>query len=239
MTTVIDFHTHLLPAIDDGSRNLTDSIAMIRKCLDDGVKTVVATPHFDPETESPDSFLERRAEALERIAPHVGELRLVPAAEVKFCRGFARMDGIEKTGLEGYPYMLVEMPFSQWDKAIIKDVIDLVDHRGILPIMAHVDRYWIKENQPFFDELLEAGALLQVNVSSLKEFWKGRRLIRQIRDNRIHLLASDCHNMSTRPPELKDGFEILKKHGLADQVEENEKQVFSEQKVNLIANYEI
>ncbi|MBQ8395535.1 MAG: capsular polysaccharide biosynthesis protein, partial [Oscillospiraceae bacterium] len=67
MSKIIDFHTHVLPKIDDGSSSLKESIGMLRLEAEQGIETVVATPHFYANHDSPEAFLERRKMAQERL----------------------------------------------------------------------------------------------------------------------------------------------------------------------------
>ena len=68
---MIDFHSHILPAIDDGSKNVEESIVLLDMLKDQGIKTVVATPHFDVQRETPAAFIERRQESYEMLRPHL------------------------------------------------------------------------------------------------------------------------------------------------------------------------
>ena len=63
MREIIDFHSHILPGIDDGSRNVEESIALLRKEAEQGITHVIATPHFYPQHDTPERFLKRRNEA--------------------------------------------------------------------------------------------------------------------------------------------------------------------------------
>ena len=78
MSEIIDFHTHVLPGIDDGSCNVEESIALLRKEAEQGITHVIATPHFYPRYDTPEHFLERRAEAeailREEMRQKIGEM---------------------------------------------------------------------------------------------------------------------------------------------------------------------
>lgn len=216
---MVDFHTHILPEIDDGSDSIETSVMMLGEMKKQGVETIVATPHFSPQNQSVADFLQRRQEAIEKINPHLNGIKLISAAEVKYCRNISKVEGIEKVAIGNSGYILIEMPYRDWDKQVVDDVISIIDNSGLVPILAHVDRYWNKETKRHFDRFLDAGMLLQLNVSSFDGFWEKRRFLKMIEEGRAHLLGSDCHNMTKRLPNLFCGFELLEKKGLVPIVE--------------------
>ena len=90
---MIDWHSHLLPKMDDGSRSVEESVSMLDLLGEQGVSIVLATPHFGADEESVDEFLERRAHAYERLAPHIKpeHPRVLCGAEVKYYPGISKM----------------------------------------------------------------------------------------------------------------------------------------------------
>ncbi|MBR5306150.1 MAG: capsular polysaccharide biosynthesis protein, partial [Oscillospiraceae bacterium] len=64
---VVDFHTHILPAIDDGSSSVEESIALLKEEKEQGIDVVVVTPHFYPQNDRPERFLQRRKAAFEQL----------------------------------------------------------------------------------------------------------------------------------------------------------------------------
>lgn len=222
---MVDFHTHILPEIDDGSDSIETSIMMLGEMKKQGVETIVATPHFSPQNQLVSDFLKRRQESVDKIKPYLGEVKLVPAAEVKYCRNISKVEGIGKVAIGNSAYILIEMPYSDWDKQVVDDVISIIDNTGLTPILAHIDRYWDKNTKEHFERFLDAGILMQLNVSSFEGFWEKRRFIKMIEEGRAHLIGSDCHNMIRRVPNLACGFELLEKKGLVSIVEANETMV--------------
>lgn len=222
---MVDFHTHILPGIDDGSDSVDTSIKMLGMIREQNIQTVVATPHFAPQSENLSDFLTRRQNSLELLQPHLDGINIIPAAEVKYCRNIAKVEGIEKCALGNLGYILIEMAYHEWTRQTVDDVIAIMDNIGLVPILAHVDRYWGKSTQKFFERFMEAGVLMQLNVSAFEKFWERRRFIRLIEEGKIHLLGSDCHNLTKRLPCLKSGFDVLKKYALTAVIEENENMI--------------
>lgn len=222
---MVDFHTHILPGIDDGSSSVAISVEMLGMIREQNIQTIVATPHFTPQTEDVSTFLQRRKNAIDLFQPHLDGINIIPAAEVKYCRNISKVEGIERCSIGNLGYILVEMTYHEWTKQIVDDVISIMDNTGLVPILAHVDRYWNNSTEKFFERFMEAGVLMQLNVSSLKGFWERRKYIKLIREGKIHFLGSDCHNVTKRPPCLKTGFDILEKYDLTSVIEANEKMI--------------
>ena len=193
---LIDFHAHILPRLDHGSRS--SQISMNQLCLihGAGVDTVCATSHFYPQEVLVDHFLEARDAAFARLLEVVGDMprpKVILGAEVLICEGLDRMEGLERLCLEGTDFLLLEMPFaaSAWNQRLYQTVADIAE-RGIRPVFAHVDRYPHK----LVEQLFEMGFTAQLNVSSLDRFFKPKHLMRWMEEGVITALGSDLHGDS-------------------------------------------
>ena len=115
---MIDWHTHILPGVDDGSRDVEESIKMLSELKAQGIEYVVATPHFIANAESVDEFLKRRDEAYASLTAVAGEdlPKILCGAEVKYYPGIARMEGLEKLTVGDTRILLLEMPMAKWTK---------------------------------------------------------------------------------------------------------------------------
>ena len=222
---MVDFHTHILPGIDDGSDSIATTNQMLDAIREQKVRAIVATPHFDPQNESVSDFITRRQKAVDATIPFLNGIELIPAAEVKYCRNISKIEDIEKVALGNLGYILVEMTYHEWNRQVVDDVIAIMDITGLVPILAHVDRYWNKDTDKYFDRFLDAGVLMQLNVSAFEGFWERRKFVKLVDDGKIHLLGSDCHNMTKRKPNLKSGFSVLAKYDLDSRIEANEEAV--------------
>ena len=201
---MIDVHTHILPGMDDGSKDPKMSNYMLREQLHQGVDTVVLTPHFYAHENSPREFLERREQAwkaLRQVWP-APKPRLLLGAEVQYFEGMAQVEELPLLAIEGTGILLLEMPFFRWTNRMVQEVLDIQDRFPLRVLLAHLDRYQGNYTKQMLDTLLRAGVLVQVNTSAL-ESWAGRRRYGDmIRKGQVHLLASDCHNLTSRPPNL-------------------------------------
>lgn len=209
---MIDFHTHILPAIDDGSRDAAQSEQMLRMSCDQGVEILVLTPHFDPQRQSPQAFVQARQAAYEQMAWAQREPHLLLGAEVAYFSGISQCSELELLSIAETGLVLVELPFDVWPKSAIDEVCMIRQNTGLTPVVAHIDRY--RRYAGFSDavsRLLQAGVLLQCNASALLSFWGSKALMQMLCEGNIHFLGSDCHNTDTRPPNLGAAEQKLRK----------------------------
>lgn len=211
---MIDWHTHILPKMDDGSKNLEESIQMLLLERRLGIRTVVLTPHFYASAEDEASFLERRTRRLEKLVRGMeacvqegcaekGDFpRLVQGAEVYLFEGMHMMRQIDDFTFGRRRYMLIEMPFASWTDHDLDIVYKTMRTCNVSPVMAHVNRYVkFKGNAKKLDALADMGAIFQINTEAFYgrlARWKTSRLM-----NRYGpvVLGSDCHNMEERIPD--------------------------------------
>lgn len=211
---ITDFHSHILPGVDDGSADVAESLAMLREEMEQGIHRVVATPHFYAHMDTPQRFLQRREEAWELLAetaavsPQLPEIRL--GAEVYYFRGISDCDSLELLKIRDTPYILIEMPMEQWTEKMYRDLEGIYQKQGLTPIIAHVDRYI----SPFRthgipERLAELPVLVQANAGFFLRRGTRPLALRLLKNDRIHLLGSDCHNMNSRPPCLGGALGII------------------------------
>ena len=184
---LVDLHCHILPGIDDGAKNLDVSMSLI--------VGIVFTPHFHYERITLDAFVQQRKMAYRSVVAQLAERKLPLAvklgAEVYFTTALASLD-LSKLAFAGSRYILIEFPTSIHPGGI-EDTLFAVQNRGYTPILAHVERYpYVTEDPTLLYRWVSSGALAQVNASGL------------VRGG--HLMCSDCHSVTTRPPNLKDGM---------------------------------
>ncbi len=213
---IIDLHCHVLPAIDDGSASAEMSLAMLRLEAEQGVGVVCATSHYYADENSIDAFCTRRAAALERLAavwPEADELpRVLPAAEAAYFRGMAEEPKLDRLCIEGTRTLMLEMPFMEWNDHQIEEVTALALDRQFQVVLVHPERFCTSRgNRRRLEMLAELPIGLQVNAGSLLR-WGSRRLALELLQlTKLPLLGSDCHNLTTRSPNLAEGRRVVKK----------------------------
>lgn len=220
INNLIETHCHILPAIDDGSRSIEESLEMIKRLQNQGAKRIILTPHYYSDTISLDNFLERRDNAYSKLIEALPEdaPELIPAAEVFISQYLFNNSNIDKLCIGNSKYVLIEHPFSSsFNEDDYDRMMNLYCDYGVRPILAHIERYRaLMENPDKLEDFIEMGCLTQVNIGSFANAPRGirKRLIKYINNGLIHFIGSDCHNLDTRPPEYEDGVKvILKKCG--------------------------
>lgn len=208
-----DFHSHVLPEMDDGSKSVEESLAMLRACARQGIGCVAATSHFYPMENSPEQYLRRRAVAAERLkrAWKPGLPKLLLGAEVYFFEGMSAVRELDALRLEGTQLLLVEMPFHPWTERMVRELLAVHERQGVTVALAHIERYFRFQPKGVWDDLLAEGVLMQCNAEFFLS-WKTRgKARRMLAEGKIHLLGSDCHNMTDRPPRLGEALSAMKK----------------------------
>ena len=209
-----DFHAHLLPALDDGSDSLETSLAMLEIWQSQGIDRVCATPHFYAERTTPEKFLRRRREAMEALRAAMGTAEGSPAllcgAEVRFFDGISGAEALPSLCLEGTDLLLLEMPFTRWTERMLMEVGEL-RQRGVRPVAAHLERYLDLNPRQTIRRFLQMDVLIQCNA----EFFLSRRTagkaLRMLREEKIHFLGSDAHNLRSRAPNLGPALALIER----------------------------
>lgn len=209
-----DFHTHILPGMDDGSRSAEESLTMLQMAAAQGVERVAVTPHFDAERESPDEFLLRRDRAEALLQEATAGRRALPqvcaGAEVRYFEGFSSAESISRLKIQGTDLLLLEMPFVPWTERMFREIRQAQASLSCTILLAHIERYLrYQEGRKFWERLEETGALIQANAEFFLSRSGRRKALRMLESGRIHLLGSDCHHSIKRPPNMADAINVI------------------------------
>jgi len=213
---MIDIHCHILSGLDDGAGDLQVSVDMARMAYEDGIRHIVATPHFFGKyVTAPGTILEKIEQLrLELQRERIG-ITITPGNEVRL-ESAAFVYEHDKEGNffyldPGRRFVLLEQPWERYcDDS--EEVFQWFLSRGTTPIIPHPERHAFFREQPeLLYRLMDMGAWTQVTVDSLigrngkaaETF--SRRLLER---DQIHVLATDAHNTS-RKPNLSEGFRLL------------------------------
>ena len=210
---MIDWHSHILPEMDDGSRSIDESLALLRLLSEQGVDKVVATPHFYANDESVGNFIARRQKAYEALcAEHFESLPdILLGAEVRYYMGIGRLPDLNKLCIQNSKLLLLEMPTEKWSDYTIRELTDISNTRNVKLVLAHIERYLPMQSSKAWNKLQQAGIMMQVNASFFAEPATKRKALSLLRKGCIHMIGSDCHNVKHRPPRLGSAFEIIRK----------------------------
>ena len=216
-----DLHSHVLPGIDDGCRTAEESLRILADSRSQGIDRIAATPHYYSE-QPVARFLEKRREALEQVLTLAGdgtelpELRL--GAEVAYHPGLVYEDRLPELCYEGTRFLLLEMPFSAWSQTVLRDVALISAQYGITPVIAHLERYGKLAGKAAIRELLSMDVLVQVNAAYILEGRPAFRVRKLLREH-VHVLGSDCHNLTNRRQNLGAAREKLLAWGMEEELE--------------------
>lgn len=217
---LVDVHSHILPGIDDGSPDVETSLKMIEALQSQGARAIVLTPHYYSDSISYEDFVARRDNALlllEKSLPP-GSPKLIPAAEVYITKYLLNNSNLDALKIGNTDYALIEHPFScDFSQEIYDRLLSLNYDYGIKPILAHIERYpAFMDDGDLLDSYIEMGCIAQVNISSFVDSSRSlrKKLFKYLESGRIHLIGTDCHNLSSRKPDFETGVNaIIKKCG--------------------------
>lgn len=204
----IDFHTHIIPEIDDGAKDIEMSCEMLACAQASGAETVIFTPHVSSMADF-DAFLKKRSKKIAALNNAIKKdwfpcPYMLSGAEVLLDSALSEREDVSSLCIEGTDLLLLELPYTSWNSWYNNEIYNLMSKHNITPVMAHIERYLkgpgdIKK----LSSLISFGVKFQVNAGSFMSF-SGRRIIRSLAaEGLISAIGSDCHNMSGRSPDIK------------------------------------
>lgn len=211
---MIDLHSHILPGVDDGAPDLAASLAMARMAVADGIKVMACTPHFIPGMyDNEASDIRRRVTDLrQRLAEANIDLALVVGSDAHIRPDFLAClrDG-RLLCLNDSRYVLFE-PLHDIVPQRLEDLLFNIVAAGYVPLLTHPERLkWIESHFAIVERLVNIGVWMQITGGSLTgrfgsrpQYWAEKMLA----SGMVRIIASDAHNVSSRPPILSDAFAI-------------------------------
>ena len=230
---MFDCHCHILPGIDDGSKSVEMSLEMLRMSTDQGVEGLIFTPHFYADENGPEKFLERRNRALQELEANLNRLERIPkyltGAEVHYFRGMSRVDSLESLCIGKSDYILIEMPFRDWQANFIDEIEEITKVLGLKVIIAHIERYFDQDRRLVKRLLDNPDLLIQCNAEFFIE--TPSKALKMLKSGRIDLLGTDCHRVERRRPNLAEAAQIIEKKdkkGNLDHIWRTSRKIFNE-----------
>lgn len=215
-----DLHTHILPGMDDGARNGRESLAMLRREWEQGVRSLALTSHFYPEQETPEEFLRRRAAASDALQRELDALSaeereklpgMILGAEVAWSPGIDRMSALERLCCGKSRYLLLELPSYPWHHGILDGLYDLMNRTELVPVLAHIDRYIPTQSPRLLRELFDLGLPMQISTFSLLHFRTRHSALKLLKQSNANYVISDCHDPDARTPNLGEAAAVLRR----------------------------
>lgn len=210
---MLDIHSHILPKIDDGSKSVEMSMEMLHRSAQQGVTTMVSTSHFYADSDSPDSFCARREHARRKMeASFTGsEPEILYGAEVLYYPGISHSDEVARLAIGGTSLILIELPFIPWNEKIFEELISFQYTNRLHIVLAHVERYMDIQKRDIYRKLFDQPFYFQCNAEAFTAR-RSRKLALELLDSGLlHFLGTDCHNITTRPPNMEEAKKIIEK----------------------------
>ena len=217
---MIDIHSHILSAVDDGSRNKEESLLMLEAAIQDGIHTIVATPHYNRRYANEKSKILAEVSKLRHlIKANNLEIEVLPGQEVRI---YGELVDDYKAGklltiADFSNYMLIEFS-SQHVPHYTERLLYDMELSGIKPVIAHPERNleFLKNPEKLYN-LVAKGALTQLTASSLTGYFgkNVQKFSKQlIEANLIHTIATDAHNSTNRSFNMCQAYEeVTKRYG--------------------------
>ncbi len=208
-----DIHSHILHHIDDGAKDLDESVTLLEDMYSQGITDVIATPHFYPQTDVLDDFIKTATTRFNELINAIKTKDLPNiylGCEVFYYSGISKASSLENLTLNGSNYILLEPNFSLIGKGFQKELLYFRDTLGITPIIAHIERYHKEKGYKELITFIKENAILtQVNASSFTNRQYTRTLKKLITQDVISFLATDTHSKEHRPPQLREALSII------------------------------
>lgn len=196
MDNYVDIHSHILYGIDDGSKSLEESKEIIKQHIEMGFKDIVVTPHY---IENSDYITnnEEKEKILKTLKKEFNDINIYLGNEVFINNNIEELlNNNEISTINGSKYLLIELPLHNKIKNAT-DIIYELRIKGIIPIIAHPERYeFVQKNPDSVDELIEEGAILQSNYGSIIGVYgehAKKTMKKLLKKNVISVLATDIH----------------------------------------------
>lgn len=208
-----DFHSHILPGIDDGSKSLEESLQLIKMYKEQGITDIILTPHFYPSDETLEGFLNKLNSAFSEFSNNLKNKALpkvYKGCEVLYFSGLGRSDSLKRLCLNGSRYILLELFNTVIGECFFEDIRYMTEQNGIIPLIAHIERYASFKN---YKELLlfceTEGIPVQINAESFLNFSQRRIISKILKYDLKCVISTDTHSIGARPPVYKQAMEVI------------------------------
>ena len=218
MAQYFDLHSHMLCGVDDGAKSAEEMYSMLEMAYEDGIRALCLTPHYSPYLFGDTNASSAKAFALLQayVAEKHPDMRIFLGHELGYHHSGleALNEGVCRC-IAGSRYVLIDFPETV-DFFEIQSAMDSLQRSGYFPILAHTERYrCLFSKLSWIEEFVENGGVVQLNASSVNGSW-GRGAAKQwkklIRKGLAHIISTDAHNLTTRPPLMSVCMPFLQKH---------------------------
>ncbi|MCI8759662.1 MAG: hypothetical protein HFJ34_00800 [Clostridia bacterium] len=214
---MIDFHTHILPNIDDGARSIEETIDLVKEAQKVGFEAIISTSHYMEgyyETNTPEREVWIQA-IYQKIQEENLKIKLYLGNEIYLSENMIQLleEGRACT-INDTSYILFEMPLNAEPLNLYNMIYEMLQNK-LVPILAHPERYsFVQQSPELVSELIEKGVLMQCNYASIEGYYGTRAKIivkKLLQNNMVHFLGSDVHRPHTIYPKMPQIIEKLTK----------------------------
>lgn len=213
---MLDIHSHILPGVDDGSKSLDESVKILEMMKEQGITDVIATPHFYAFRENLEEYLKKIQYSYNQLKSHIEGMNLPNVflgTEVLYYYNIGESESVYNFTFGNTMYLLLELTNSSIGADLFKDIRNLRDKKGIIPVIAHIERYHKSSN---FRKLLKfidkEHILAQVNASSLFDSNYSKITLKLIKKGYITYIATDSHSATGRIPMMNRALKFISNH---------------------------
>lgn len=212
--TFLDIHTHILPDVDDGAKDMEKALTLLEMLKQQGVTDVIATPHFYPDLDNAEDFNAVVGNAYNSLIQEIRGKDLPNVylgCELRYFNGIGKSRAIEQFVIKGTNYLLLELPYgTPITKTVLQDIIDIKEQQGIFPILAHIERYSKVPGYKKVLKLISNGyASAHINAGGVVAKETMRLCEKLIKGGYVSYIASDTHSPGSRPPQFDEAFKTL------------------------------
>ncbi len=209
---LLDIHSHILPEVDDGAKNIESSLTLLKMMQEQGITDVIATPHFYPNEDTLEDFKERVANAEKLLlANKEGLPNIFIGCELFYYSGISQSELIKEFTLANSNYILLEPNPFYLTKSLMREILHIRDVVGLTPIIPHIERYYKSSGyKDFINFLKENKILCQVNAASFFDRSYNRTFKKLFKEGVVTFVATDTHSLN-RPPLLAAALNEIEK----------------------------
>ena len=228
----LDIHSHILPKVDDGAKDFKESLKLLKEMKDNGITDVIATSHFYPMAMSFDDYIKKTKEIFEKLKS-ITEDKDLPfiyyGCEMLYYKGISNAEVLNQICLNNSNFLLLELTDFDIKRSLFEDILALKE-RGIIPIIAHIERYsGAKKFNEFLKFLKENEIPVQFNAETILKFFGRIAIKRVLKKDLFFVIATDSHSLDKRPPVLKEALLTFEKkfgESFAEKARKNNKKLY-------------
>ena len=212
---MFDIHSHIIFGVDDGPRDIKESLELLKAMKNEGITKVMATPHFYPQDTDLSDFLKTVTLNFNTLKNRIQKKKLPEiylGCELLYFSGMGHSTSLSKLCLNNSGFLLLELTDHSINERLFDDIKTLMENSGITPIIAHIERYHKAKKFNKLLQFVEENKIpIQVNAFSFTMFSFRKAIKKIIKHNIPIILGTDSHSAHVRPPKLKESLEIIEK----------------------------